>query len=185
MRKNLCLILALLLAAAVLAACGGDPVKEASDALERSGLRPVFFSRPDLPDYLSIDLEIPYDSSLKISAPVYRIEYDDSGSGRFSSASAEGGKFTDADAMTKGTLVFMLSRSSSAKVYHDSRDNTVRGDQESLRVYLFDIESRRFIAETTFYGEPLKDSYDNYPGGGSFLNRADRKEVEAWIDTFR
>lgn len=187
MKKRALLALALIAALVLLAGCGGgNPTKEAEEALERSGLRPVFFSRADMPDYLSLDYQFgDLATGIKISAPVYRMQYDDTGSGRFSSASADGGKFTDADAMTKGTLVFMVSRDASSKVYRDSRDKTVRGDQESLRVYLFDIESRRFFGDKTFYGEPLQDSYDSYSGDGSFVNRADREEVEAWIDTFR
>ena len=186
MKKTASLLLALLLATALLAGCGGDPVKAATDALERRGVRSAFFSRPDMPDYLSpeYDLGDPL-ADIRLSSPVYRIEYDDSGSGRFTSASAEGGKFTDADAMTKGTLVFMRSRDYSTKVYNNEKGKTYRGDQEELRVYLYDLESRQFFGDMTFYGEPLQDSYANYHGPELFINRADRKEVEAWIDTFR
>ena len=186
MKKTASLFLVLILATALLAGCGGNPVKAATDALEKSGLRSAFFSRPDMPDYLSPEYDIgdPL-PDIKVSTPIYRIEYDDSGSGRFTSASAEGGKFTDADAMTKGTLVFMVSRDHSTKVYNDKKGNTFRGDQESLRVYLYDIDSRQFFGEKTFYGEPLENSYSNYRGPALFVNRADRKEVEAWIDTFR
>lgn len=193
--KGIVLLLVLVI---LLTGCGkgsGGSVKDAEEALARSGVRDVFFSKPDDPNYLKIDLESSYiydeDNhyhypELKIQSPVYTMVFDDYGGQRFSSAKAEGASFKDEDAMTSGTLIFMVSRHRNTKVYHNKKEETVVGYEEFLRVYLYDLSSKKFFADKTFYGEELKDSYDDFPSSkNSFINKADMDEVNAWIDTYR
>ena len=187
--------LIILVVVLLLTGCGGNSLQKSVDALQKSGVLATFFTYPGDPDLLHVDIDSSYiyeDGKCtyqlpedKIKSPVYTVEYDDSGSGRFTSVKAEGGKLSDEDALKKGTLVVMVSRNYDSRVYEDKKGKTIRGNQEELRVYLYDIESGKIFGDEKFYGEDLKSSYEKFGGGDVFTNRVDRKEVEAWIDTYR
>ena len=98
---------------------------------------------------------------------------------------AQGGGFSDPDALTKGTPVFIASRQGAKRVYRDEKQRSFYGEQEKLEVYLYDIASGKVFAHKTFWGEDLKNRYEKYRGAETFVNYADMKAVEAWLDGYR
>ena len=203
-------IMAALLAVAVsplLISCGGGKEKTieyAKSALERSGVREIFFE-PDTfcedqgvkppkgyyPFSLHIREDKYYDKfdsldnpDLRVQSPVYYLEWNQSGH-QFTSARTEEGSFKDDDALTKGTLVFMDCNTYRSQYYQDQKGNHFYGTQESVRVYLYDLSSEQFIADKKFYGAELKDQ-EYYSGpDNSFRNNADRKAIDEWVNSLR
>lgn len=211
-RKASLMIVVLILAAALLCGCGGDKLKPARDALQKSGVLKPFFNSPvedlaypNMPfadrvaqcvveidrDALMVTDENGYQSLAegRITEPVYTVCYNDEILGKasagFTSAKAEGGRFTDEDALTKGTLIFMVSDSANQQVYRNKKDQTVVGQQERLTVYLYDIASGKLFGTESFVGEDLENRYEKFPATDTFVNSVRMDEVNAWIDSYR
>lgn len=204
MKKRI--VIALMLAAAVflLTGCGGLG-KEVS-ALEKSGILEHFFGDyyPETPfgkdtRSCAVNPDRTLDNTdgnggkkyeeCKIVEPVYVVKYRDDILGLksrgFTSATAEGGSYSDPDALTKGTLVFMASRGGSTKVYHDEKQRTVVGEVESMTVYLYNIEAGVIFDERTFQGDALANQYTKAMGTEAFVNSVHMDEVNEWIDSHR
>ena len=202
-------ILAAFLAGVVglsLVSCGGGKNKDieyAKAALERSGVRDVFFEPDNFyedqgvkppKNYYPYSFHIKEDKyyggmtldnpELKVQSPLYYLEWLQSGN-RFLSAKAEEGSFKDDDALTKGTLVFMEPYIYRSQIYADQKGNHYYGTQESVIVYLYDLSSGNFIAKKKFYGKELRDQEMFSDSENSFENKASREEIKDWVNSLR
>lgn len=195
MKKRVSLLLAVLLLAAALlcvgcgkSAAGNVPAKTLS-ALENSGLLAPFVEKSgDSYKWLYPTKLVVSDSGLSVSDPVYYIRWHRDGTlyprGSFSNAEAVNGSFSDADALTKGTFVFICSEYLS-KSYRSPKGEDIIGYRETQEVYLCDIASGTVFASKTFHGEELQSSYEDYGKGREFYNSVDPAEVKAWVESMR
>lgn len=189
-----------------LVSCGGGKNKDieyAKAALERSGVRDVFFEPDTFYEDQGVKLpknHYPYsfhikeekyyggmtldNPELKVQSPLYYLEWLQSGN-RFLSAKAEEGSFKDEDALTKGTLVFMKPSIYRSQIYADQKGNHYYGTQECVIVYLYDLSSGNFIAKKKFYGKELKDQEMFSDSENSFENKASREEIKEWVNSLR
>ena len=181
-----------------------NSIEQAKAALEKSGVRDVFFEpftfyedqgttppKDHYPYSLHIREDKYYDNfkslnnpDLRVQSPVYTLEWLQSGK-RFLSAEAEGGSFKDDDALTKGTLVFMDTETYRSQIYADEKGNHFYVTQEAVRVYVYDLTSGNFIAEKKFYGKELEDVELFTGPDNSFEHKVNREVISDWIDSLR